>query len=349
MKSKVLKYFWIAGLLGLFTSCEKDGAKVTMLTEPIPPAIVSVPEMQFYRTDDPNMVVEFRCTPVDPGFNASATYFLEIAPASEGFANPLQLYSGPQDTLITFKISELNAKLLSVFDGDVEADAVIRVRAILTVDAGTGAPGVGSNPFEYSSAPEQKTVRPYGLPRLNLSTTTYTNWIESPDANGVYSGFVKLDSSEPFTLTNPDDNKNYGLNGSGTAIQENGSNIVSPESGWYKLTVNLNDGSYALDAHMYGVVGSATPNGWNAPDIKMDYNRKKDYWEVTTELSNGEIKFRKNDGWAWNLGLDGDNGNLKHNGDNIPVPEAGTYHITLTITEYNGPNEAGFYTISKLN
>lgn len=349
MRSKFIKYFGIVGLLSILISCEKDGEKVTMLSEPQPPTIVSVPQMKFYRTGNPNQIVEFRCTPVNPGFKASATYFLEIAPAGASFANPLVLYSGTQDTLIQFKVSELNAKLLTVFDGDVETNAELRVRAILVVDAGTGARGTGSNPFEYTSAVTAVVVRPYGLPRLDLVGTTYTNYIESPEANGIYSGFVKLSSTQPFTLKNPDDNKVYGLNAGRTAIIENGPNsLVSSDNGWYKLTINLNNGSFTIDAHMYGVVGSATPNGWNSPDIKMDYNRKKGFWEVTTALGNGEIKFRKNDGWAWNLGLDGTTGKLKHDGPNIPVPSAGNYYITLTITSYDAP-AAGFYTMTKLN
>ncbi len=350
MRNKVIKYFGIVGLLALFAGCEKDGEQVKMLAEPIPPTIVSMPEMKFFRTGDPNQVVEIRCTPVDPGFKASATYFLEIAASGESFANPILLYSGAQDTLISFKVSELNAKLLSVFDGDVETNAEVRVRAILTVDAGTGAPGTGANAFEYTSASSATVVRPYGLPRLDLVGTTYTNWIESPNADGIYSGFVKLSSTEPFTLKNPDDNKVYALNSAGTAIEENGTtSLVSTDNGWYKLTINLNNGTFAIDAHMYGVVGSATPNGWGSPDIKMDYNRKKGFWEVTTDLVVGEIKFRKNDGWAWNLGLDGTDGKLKHDGPNIPVASAGSYYITLTITQYDGPNEAGVYTITKLN
>ncbi|MDI3527545.1 MAG: starch-binding outer membrane protein SusE/F [Tenuifilum sp.] len=350
MISKLSKYLGIVGILSIFASCEKDGEIKTMLSEPISPTFVSIPEMEFYRTDNPNQLIEFKGTPVDPGFNASATYFLEIAVANTSFENPVTLYSGVQDTLIQFKLSDLNAKLLSLFDGDVVTDAELRLRAVLVVDAGTGAPGTGSSPFEYFSTIAPVKVRPFGLPRLDLVGTGYANWIESPDANGVYSGFVKLNSTEPFTLKNPDDNKVYGLNAGRTAIVENGTESISSDAdGWYKLTVNINDGSFSLDAHMYGVVGSATPNGWGAPDIKMDYNRKKAFWEVTTDLAQGEIKFRKNDGWAWNLGLDGNDGKLKHDGPNIPVPDAGTYYITLTITQYDGPNEAGVYTLKKIN
>ena len=64
----------------------------------------------------------------------------------------------------------------------------------------------------------------------------------------------------------------------------------------------------------------------------------------------GDIKFRLNDGWAWNLGYypgTKDLTNLFHNGDNITV-EPGTYNITMTITQPTGPTEAGSCTLVKL-
>ena len=60
-----------------------------------------------------------------------------------------------------------------------------------------------------------------------------------------------------------------------------------------------------------------------------------------------EIKFRKNDGWSWNLG--GTKDNLVHNGDNIPITSAGNYTITLTISVDTQGSEAGSCTIVKNN
>ena len=77
-----------------------------------------------------------------------------------------------------------------------------------------------------------------------------------------------------------------------------------------------------------GLIGSATPNGWDTPDQKMDYDSKTGTWSITVDLIDGDIKFRKNDGWAWNLG--GTHDNLTQGGDNLSV-SAGNYTITLTI------------------
>ena len=83
---------------------------------------------------------------------------------------------------------------------------------------------------------------------------------------------------------------------------------------------------------MIGLVGSATPNGWDTPDQKMDYDAKTGTWYITIDLADGEVKFRLNDGWAWNLG--GDLDNLTQGGANIPVT-AGNWTITLTINANN--------------
>lgn len=89
----------------------------------------------------------------------------------------------------------------------------------------------------------------------------------------------------------------------------------------------------ALDS--WGVVGSATPNGWGAgPDIPLNYNSTSNSWGAIVSLSNGEIKFRKNNDWAFNYGDNGADGTLDANGTNITVT-AGTYLITLDFTTLN--------------
>ena len=330
MKRNSLIYIGFIGLLGILSGCEKDETKVTMLDEPNPPVLVSIPDNLILNRSAANDTVEFTGIPVDPGFEASATYSLETCEAGTNFADPLVLYSGSKADVIKFKVSELNELLLKKFDGDVQTQADFRLTALLTVDAGTGAPGTGSNPFLYPSESKTATVSPYGLPRLDLIVEgSPVGKIESAAGNGVYTGLVKLDKTKPFTFLDPEANISYGKNAAGNALEINGSGITSDESGWYQVSADVNAMTYALSAYMIGVVGTATPNGWNAPDIKMDYIAKRGVWVVTTDLIVGEIKFRKNDGWAWNLG--GSLNNLTQGGNNIPITQAGNYTITLTI------------------
>lgn len=339
---KIYYLFALIGLVSLFSGCEKDGDEIRMLDNPIAPSIVSMPDLTLLRENGTNMV-EFVGTPVDPGFTASATYFLEVCATGNNFEDALVLYSGIQDTLIKFSVSELNALLLKKFKADQISSADFRIRASLVVDAGTGALGTSTNPLEYSSITNTSDITIYGLPRLDLIGSGIAQKIESALGNGVYTGYVKLDKTLPFTLLDPDANKTYGANGA--ALAENGAGITSPDNGYYMLSVNVPDLKYTMDPYMIGLIGSATPNEWNTPDQKMDYNIEKGTWYITLNLKIGEIKFRKNDGWAWNLG--GDPKSLKHDGTNIAITSAGNYTITLTITNDTQGSATGSCTIVK--
>lgn len=322
---------------------------VTMQSNPVAPTITTMPDLTLVRANG-TQVLEFVGTPVDPGFTASATYYLEACAAGTDFAAPVTVWSGTQTKSMKITVSDLNGALIKKFPVDAVSSLDFRLRAVLVVDAGTGAPGTGTKPFSYTSAAKNANVTLYGLPRLNLIGSGMTQRIESALGDGKYTGLAKLDITKPFTLLNPDNNTSYGA--TGAALVVNGAGIIPPANGWHKMNVDVNAMTYDISAYEIGLVGSATPNGWDAPDQKMDYDAATGTWSITLNLVDGEIKFRLNDGWAWNIGYNKSNtGNLNdltHDGDNIVVA-AGNYTITLTITQPNGPNEAGSCTIVKNN
>ena len=73
-----------------------------------------------------------------------------------------------------------------------------------------------------------------------------------------------------------------------------------------------------------GIVGPAQPGGWDA-DTDMTFNKETHAWEATVTLAADEFKFRANDGWDINWGESVDD--LKQNGANLRINEAGTYFI----------------------
>jgi starch-binding outer membrane protein SusE/F len=344
MTKKSLLYLTFIGLFALLFACEKDGTEVVMLSSPIAPTIQTVPDLTLKRADG-TKVLQFVGTSVDPGFKASASYFLEACKTGNNFADLVTVFSGTQDTIIKITVSDLNSVMLKKFSPDQAASIDFRIRSVLTVDAGTGAPGTSAKPFEYISALKTVTVTPYGLPRLDLVNSGVTQKVESALGDGKYSGFVKLDKTKPFTLKDPDTNITYGASGSVLAV--NGSGITSPDNGWYKLNADTKGLTYSMDAYMIGLVGSATPNGWGSPDQKMDYDAATGTWKITITLVDGEIKFRLNDGWAWNLG--GTTSELTVDGGNLAVT-AGKYTIVLTITNPNSKKGevGGKCTITKI-
>ncbi len=341
MKKNLIIYLTVIGLIGLFSGCEKDGTKLVMSTSPIAPAIATMPNLTLTRATGAN-TLKFVGTPVDPGFAASATYVLEACAKGNNFVDATTILSQVQDTSMKITVSDLNGLLLKKFPADQVSSLDFRIRSVLVIDAGTGA-----KPMVYSSANKSADVTLYGLPRLDLIGSGITQKIESALGDGKYFGYVKLDLVKSFTLKNPDANIIYGDNAG--ALKVNGSPIAVPAStgsGWYTLSANTTALTYAIAPYMIGLVGSATANGWNSPDTKMDYDTQTGEWYITTNLIVGEIKFRHNDGWSWNLGWNPAKTSLVHNGDNIAIAVAGSYTIRLTITQFAAP-ETGTFTIKQ--
>jgi starch-binding outer membrane protein SusE/F len=338
MKRNSLIYLIFIGLISLLAGCEKDGTNVVMLKDPIAPTIGTLPSLTLTRAHGKDTLT-FVGTAVDPGFQASATYFLEACAHGNNFADAVTIYSGVQDAVIKITVSDLNGIMLKKFAADQVSSVDFRIRSVLTVDAGTGAPGTSTDPLVYSSAATTANVTIYGLPRLDLVGSGITQKIESALGDGSYTGFVKLDATKPFTLNDPDAGKAYGT--SGAALAVNGSAFTVTASGWYKLSADTKALTYTLKAYMVGLIGSAAPNGWSAPDSKMDYDNASGLWTVTLDLVVGEVKFRSNDDWnaGINLGL-GDAThpqytltNLWNDGGskNIPIAIAGNYTVKLSI------------------
>ncbi len=85
----------------------------------------------------------------------------------------------------------------------------------------------------------------------------------------------------------------------------------------------------------WGITGNATPNGWNGPDIVMQ--REGRLWIAKkVKLNTGIIKFRYNNDWVLNYGLNPSTRRLQKGGGDIEVT-AGTYTILLDLKNKDRP------------
>lgn len=82
-----------------------------------------------------------------------------------------------------------------------------------------------------------------------------------------------------------------------------------------------------------GVIGDATPTGWDA-DTDMQFNADKQRFYVDITLIDGTIKFRVDD--AWTLDWGGADGLLEKGGANIAVT-AGDYRIYVNLNDPANP------------
>ncbi len=335
MNKKSTIYLLLVGITGLLFSCEKDEDKVYMLENPVAPTLVTVPDLTLRRANA-SEILEFKGTPVDPGFQASVTYFLEACASGNNFANITAITSGIRDTSFKVSVSDLNSLFLRNFPADQASPIDLRIRAVLVADAGTGVA-----PLTYNSGVKTVDVTPYGLPRLDLIGSGIDQKIESAAGNGIYTGIVKMDATKPFTLRDPDTDTEYGASGSALAV--NGSAISAEANGWHKLDADINALTYSLSPYQVGVVGLFTDWG-NNPDHLMEYDQSKGYWYITMDLPTGPMKFRLNSDWVVNWGP-GANTDLPVNGGTLSLPNssgdinitgAGNYTIHLTISGTSG-------------
>ena len=155
--------------------------------------------------------------------------------------------------------------------------------------------------------------------------------LTSKNSDNTYEGYVWFpDDQKEFKFTlGPNWDNNFGDDGANGTLEQNGANLVIPSGGFYKINVNLNDNTYTLLKTDWGLIGSATPDGWNS-DQNMTYDAAKGAWTITLNLIGGqEVKFRANDDWGLNYGDDGANAILEQNGANIAIPSNGLYEINL--------------------
>ena len=142
-----------------------------------------------------------------------------------------------------------------------------------------------------------------------------------------FTGYMYLNQNGFKFCTQPNwDGTNYG----GAFFGQESDNIMmTQEAGFYQVDVDLSAKTYTLTPFTIGIIGSATPKGWDG-DTEMTYNPEERCWEIKgVELSDGEMKFRANDDWALSWGGELDNLTTQ-NGPNIAVA-AGTYDIKLYV------------------
>lgn len=184
---------------------------------------------------------------------------------------------------------------------------------------------------------------------LDMNNLTYT--VQKPilymagDANGWkhsdvlksedgvhYTGYMYLNQNGfKFCTQKNWDGTNYG----GAFFGESEDNIMmTQEAGFYQVDVDLSAKTYTLTPFTIGIIGNATPTGWDS-DTNMTYNPEEHCWELkNVTLSDGEMKFRHTNDWSLSWGGELDNLTTQ-NGPNIAVA-AGTYDIKLEVNWAEG-------------
>ena len=139
-----------------------------------------------------------------------------------------------------------------------------------------------------------------------------------------YGGTTFLIHAAVGGSMNPSD---FGINGGW-----GGNRATSALVNLFESDLDVNNANSAIGAASnWGLVGSATVNSWDGPDMSL--------YEVGTtgivagyfNLVDGEIKFRRDNDWGFNFGDNDADGSLEDGGANIAV-SSGLYYVTFDLS-----------------
>ncbi len=116
----------------------------------------------------------------------------------------------------------------------------------------------------------------------------------------------------------------FGVNGGWAGLRTT-KNLVN------QFSVDIDALNIALGTQSdWGLVGNATPNSWDGPDLEM-YETGSNQYAIYADLTAGEMKFRYDENWGQNYGDNGADGTLEAGGSNIVIPSSGTYYVTMDL------------------
>ena len=332
----MMKKYFLLTLIGSFllASCVEKTFDPVLQIGPAPAISTPAAGTTFELKEDnaESVMTIFAWSAADYGFDAGVDYTVELDVAGSGFSDPITLGLVNALTLNGVTVGTINNIMLTKGLPDGVATAMeVRVLADVSDDVQT----VISAPVSIDIIPYRTLIE---YPKLQVPGS-YQGWdpsntttvIYSRKSDGNFEGYRYFaDPNTAFKFTDgPSWDTNWGDDGVDGTLDPNGADIVAADAGQYKLNVNLNALTYTMTKTAWGLIGDATPGGWDN-DTDMTFDAVNGVWTITVDLVDGNIKFRANDDWAINLGDTDGNGSMEYDGDNIPVT-AGNYTIELAL------------------
>lgn len=288
----------------------------------------------------------------DFGYNntdASAMYTIQMALAETNLTNAITLGS-TSNTSLSISHTDLNNYALAAGIPELET-ANVDIKVVSNIEAATG------ETLEFESAPVTISITTFesgikyfylvgeavaagwdpgnnNQPLFNDAANPSTAYFTGYFAPGGFKVIEELGMWQPQWGTNDGSNLAYN---DGTGSDPDVFN--APEAGYYTFEFNAEgsggtfsitpyDASAAAEWTTIGIIGDATADDWNSDQDMTQSTFDPHQWYITgVTLTDGEMKFRANDGWDDNWGADTALfGQGTPGGPNIPVT-AGTYDI----------------------
>lgn len=328
MKNIAKSIFVLLGVIAV--SCSTDDVQDRPVIEGVAAPVLSAPEDgTTYNLTLENASVQaerFVWTAADYNGAVSISYTLEMDIAGGDFSEPQVLGGTSGELHYAISVADLNNATIALgavpeegmaFDVRVVADAngyspmisnVVTI-TITSYDAEVPIP-------QLYLVGQVQTY--YGLGGWDNTTAIEMRYI-GDGTTKVFEAYVKVGASDGFKFIGEQgtwDNGNYGVIGGvqdGNLENSGGSGDLkvaeTDGDGFYYIKVDLDNLTYEYIKMEWGLIGDATPNGWDG-ETAMSYDFATNQYTYDGALSAGEMKFRSSNtgsfmssnDWAFNIG-----------------------------------------------
>ena len=309
-----------AVILGVtLASCERNDT-LAVADLKTSPEIISSLSSTSYVINETNLANTFETIifkKADYGVALQTDNQLELAVAGTSFAKPINLGIATSENFVKLTYTELNNALINLgLTPNTPVDVEVRVKSNIKTD-GIVENYVYSKPISFTVTPFKANpddlFKKINVPGAYAGAAGYANWspanspdLYSPKNDDVYKGFIYIKSS-----SNPDDyqfkftikqdwanDKGDDNTFTGKLLQDGEVNCKVTTGGAYYVKVDWAANTYSTNLANFGMIGDATPTGWNS-DTDFVYDpTTKTYVINSIALSNsGVFKFRANDAW----------------------------------------------------
>lgn len=281
-----------------------------------------------------NPAVTLTWSPADYGTPTEVQYVVELAAAGTDFAAPI-VGATTTGTNVTWNVLELNgAAVAAGLTPFQEGGLDIRVKA---TTGSTGSLEQISNTVTIFVTTFSTALPTIAVPgnHQGWNPPTAPKLAASGFGETDYEGFIWLDGGYKFLAPDASGafnwgNTDWGDDGSFSGVlKEQDETDCQSTAGYYLVKANTTALTYSTELTNWGIIGAATPGGWDA-STPLTYNADSKMWEGTMALAADEFKFRANDAWTINFG--GDPAALSQDGSNLSVSVAGIYLVKLDLS-----------------
>lgn len=350
MKRFINKILGILALAMLLLACKKE-AKLTVLEDVAFPSTsfkASVTNIELTENNQDDQLLTLNWEKVKYPIEAPVTYTVQFTTPADTltttpWGNAYNVQGGEDVIAKILTGKDLNniATEIGLTPNEMNT-VVVRVKAYMDRD-------VYSKPLTLTLKPYQASV---DFPSLYIAGD-FQGWdignavkISSYRLDGIYEGYINITgATNEFKVYAQKDwsSQSYGDGTANQLIVANCacSNFKVPANGVYNVVINLNTMTYLFTKVEWGILGDASPGGWTT-DTKLTFDAATQLWSVTANMSaTGSFKFRANNAWALDFGVnaDGKLANANHPAypydatvQNITVPSTANYTITLDLS-----------------